>query len=274
MTKKGSLLVVGTGLKAGGHLTAEAQSAIKHADKVFFGEGNALIVDQIYSLNPNAQTLADLYGKGKPRYITYPQMVDRILTAVREGLRVCAVFYGHPGVFVYASHKSISVARAEGYEAQMLPGISAEDCLFADIGIDPAKYGCLSYEASDFLINKRVFDRRSTLVLWQIGIIGQVDFQGQRYTPACRKILVETLLEQYPAEHEAIIYEAAQNALFLPRMERVAIGKLAEADLTIISTLVILPDPKWSTLDMERVKQLGLEDYIHQKQKAEEVQYQ
>lgn len=262
MTKKGSLLVVGTGLKAGGHLTAEAQSAIKHADKVFFGEGNSLIVEQIYSLNRKAQTLGDLYAKGKPRIVTYGEMVERILTAVREGLRVCAAFYGHPGVFVHASHKSISLARAEGYEAQMLPGISAEDCLFADLGIDPAKYGCLSYEATDFLVNRRVFDRRSTLVLWQVGIIGQADFQGKRYKPVGRELLVEVLLEQYPAEHEGIIYEAIQYALLFPRMERVAIGKLAEADLTGMSTLVIPPDPKWSTPDMERVKALGLEDYI------------
>jgi uncharacterized protein YabN with tetrapyrrole methylase and pyrophosphatase domain len=262
MAKKGSLLVVGTGLKAGGHLTFEAQSAIKNAEKVFYGEGNPLIVHQIHSLNPTAQTLGDLYGKGKPRNITYAEMVERILTAVREGLQVCAVFYGHPGVFVYASHKSISVARAEGYEAQMLPSVSAEDCLFADVGIDPAKYGCLSYEATDFLIHRRVFDRRSTLVLWQIGIIGQADFQGNRYKPVGRELLVEVLLEQYPADHEGIIYEASQNALFFPRMERVAISKLPEADLTAISTLVIPPDPKWSIPDMERVKAVGMEDYI------------
>jgi uncharacterized protein YabN with tetrapyrrole methylase and pyrophosphatase domain len=265
MTKKGSLIVVGTGLKGGAHLTLEAQSAIKHAEKVFFGEGNPLIVDQIYSLNPNAQTLGDLYAKGKPRTLTYSQMVDRILTAVREGSRVCAAFYGHPGVFVHASHKSIRLARAEGYEALMLPGISAEDCLFADLGIDPAKYGCQSYEASDFLIYRKTFDRRSTLVLWQAGIIGQVDFQGVRYEATGRDILVQALLEQYPPEHEAIIYEAAQHALFSPRMERVPIGKLAEADLTLISTLVIPPDPKWSVPDMERVKQLGLEDYVKNK---------
>jgi precorrin-2 methylase len=63
------------------------------------------------------------------------------MTAVREGLNVCAAFYGHPGVFVYASHQSIRLARAEGFEAQMLPGISAEDCVFADLGIDPENMG-------------------------------------------------------------------------------------------------------------------------------------
>ena len=262
MTKKGSLLAVGAGLKAGGHLTFEAQSAIKNADKVFYGEGNPLIVYQINSLNANTQTLSDLYGKGKPRNITYSEMVDRIMTAVRSGLNVCAVFYGHPGVFVQASHESIRVARAEGFQALMMPGISAEDCLFADLGIDPAKYGCQSYEATDFLICHRVFDPRSTLVLWQVGIIGHSDYPGKKFASKGVDLLVEVLLEAYPADHQAIIYEASQNALFLSRMEAVCIGNLAEADLTLISTLVIPPDPSKSIPDPERVRRLNAEDRI------------
>ncbi|WP_017719782.1 SAM-dependent methyltransferase [Kamptonema formosum] len=263
MTKKGSLLVVGSGIKAGGHLTPEAQSAIKNADKVFYAEGNYPIVYQIKSLNPNAETLSDLYAKDKARYITYWQMVERIITAVRAGQDVCAVFYGHPGVFAFPSHQSINIARAEGFEALMLPGISAEDCLFADLGIDPGIYGCQSYEATDFLIYRRVFDRRSTLVLWQVGGIGKTDYQGKIYEGLEKGValLVETLLESYPAEHEAVIYEAAQVALFLPRMKRVHICKLGESVLTAISTLVIFPDPNWSEPDMERVRQLGIENY-------------
>jgi len=264
MTKQGSLLVVGTGLKAGGQITPEAQSAIKNADKVFYVEGNSLIVSQIKSLNPNAETLFDLYAKGKPRYLTYMEMVERIITAVRSGLDVCAVFYGHPGVFVAPSHRAIRLARSEGYEALMLPGISAEDCIFADLVIDPARYGCQSYEATDFLIYRRVFDRRSTLVLWQVGVIGQVDYQGKIYD--AKKgidLLVEVLLESYPADYQAIIYEAAVYGLFLPRIEPVAIAKLGAAVLTAISTLVIPPDPSLSIPDMERARQLGIEDHVN-----------
>ena len=54
-------------------------------------------------------------------------------------------------VFVQPSHESIAIARLEGFSARMLPGISAEDCLFADIGLDPGKDGCQSFEATDFL---------------------------------------------------------------------------------------------------------------------------
>jgi hypothetical protein len=40
----------------------------------------------------------------------------------------------------------------------MLPAVSAEDCLFADLGVDPGAAGCQSHEAADFLI----LDTRST----------------------------------------------------------------------------------------------------------------
>ena len=77
-------------------------------------------------------------------------MVERILSYVRRGLNVCVVFYGHPGV--HPGHESIRRARMEGFSASKLPGISAEDCLFAELGIDPSK-------------NERKFDNRS-LILW------------------------------------------------------------------------------------------------------------
>ena len=50
----------------------------------------------------------------------YTEMVERILFFVRKGKKVCAVFYGHPGIFVFSSHEAIRIARAEGYPAVML----------------------------------------------------------------------------------------------------------------------------------------------------------
>lgn len=276
MATKGSLVVVGNGIKAGGHLSLEAQSAIKNADKVFYADSNPVSIYKIKSLNPNAETLSDLYGRDKPRYETYLQMVERILTAVREGLQVCAVFYGHPGVFATPPHISIRKARAEGFQAMMLPGISAEDCIFADLGIDPGLYGCQSYEATNFLVYRRVFDRRNVLVIWQVGAIGMVDYQGKIYNDNKKGLamLSEVLLESYPADHTAIIYEASTMALFLPRIQRVPIGCLTEAQTTMMSTLVIIPDPNWSIPDMERAKQLGIEDHIEKGREVKEMQFQ
>ena len=54
----------------------------------------------------------------------------------------------------------------------MEPGISAEDCLYADLGIDPGSVGCQHYEASQFMFYRRRIDPSAYLVLWQVGIAG------------------------------------------------------------------------------------------------------
>ena len=105
---------------------------------------------------------------------TYQEIVEYILSYVRKGNKVCVAFYGHPGVFVFPSHEAIKRARNEGYRAEMLPGISAEDCLYSDIGIDPGADGCQCFESTDFLSYRRKFDPSVGLVLWQIAVIGEL----------------------------------------------------------------------------------------------------
>jgi hypothetical protein len=61
-----------------------------------------------------------------------------MLRYVRAGHNVIGIFYGHPGVFVSPAHRAIAIAREEGFKAKMLLGISAEDVLFTDLGVDPA----------------------------------------------------------------------------------------------------------------------------------------
>lgn len=68
-----------------------------------------------------------------------------MLDEVRAGQNVVGVFYGHPGVLVTSSQRAIAIAKDEGYPAKMLPGISAVDTLWADLGVDPSRSGCVSY---------------------------------------------------------------------------------------------------------------------------------
>lgn len=164
----------------------------------------------IKKLNPaGAESLTPYYGVGKPRIDTYNQMVEHILGCVRAGLTTCLACYGHPGVFVYPSHESIRRARTEGYDAKMLPGISAEDCLFADLGVDPGITGCQSYEATDFLLNGRIIDNSAGLILWQIGVVGDSTFKTHGYDVSALPLLMERLLQYYPPNHPLYLYEAA-----------------------------------------------------------------
>ncbi len=153
-------------------------------------------------------------------------MAEEILRPVREGLDVCAAFYGHPGVFVNPSHDAIARARAEGYRTRMLPAVSAEDCLFADLGVDPCRSGCQSYEATNFLVHRRRVDSTAALVLWQIGTVGNVTAAAEA-RPSGLPVLVETLLELYPPDHEVVVYEASPYPGFDPLVRAVALSELA-----------------------------------------------
>src|SRR5262245_16753316 len=216
--RKGSLTVVGTGIRLS-QMTHEARISIESADKVLYAVADAVTETAIQKMNSTAESLQPLYKPGKYLMLTYQEMVDRILYFLRKRLDVCAVFYGHPGVFVFSSHEAIEQARREGFRAVMLPATSSEDNLFADLGIDPATSGCQTFETTDFLIRRRKFDPTSHLILWQIGNIGQWKPERQDLSHNL-SALVEVLEEHYGPDHEVILYLAAQYVSCEPMIER------------------------------------------------------
>jgi uncharacterized protein YabN with tetrapyrrole methylase and pyrophosphatase domain len=239
---KESLVFVGTGIKAVGQLTMEAIAWMKIADKLLYLVADPVAEEIIKNFNPRgAESLFRFYGEGKQRIETYNETVDHILSFVRSGLRTCVALYGHPGIFVYPSHEAIRIARSEGYIARMLPGISAEDCLFADLGIDPSDNGCQSYEATDFLVRSRKFDPSSSLILWQIGVLGNWTFRENGYDLKAIPLLLECLYKYYQPSHEVYLYEAAVYPGFDPEIKLIPLNKLGDVAITPSATLYIPP---------------------------------
>jgi uncharacterized protein YabN with tetrapyrrole methylase and pyrophosphatase domain len=255
--KPGSLVIVGTGIRSVGQLTVESIAWIQSADKVFYVVSDPIGESLIQKLNRNAESLQKYYVQGKPRLQTYKDFVDRIMESVRAGQRTCAAFYGHPGVFVLPSHAAIQQARSEGYEARMLPGISAEDCLFADLGIDPATTGCQAFEATDFVMHRRTLDPSCSVILWQIGVVGEWTFQQTGYANSGLSMLLEKLFVYYRPDHSAVVYEGA----VLPGCESVIrpvpLGQLASTPLSAASTLYI-PPAQPTVPDVNMYRRLGL----------------
>jgi hypothetical protein len=241
MTKTGSLACVGIGMTLGSHLTPLARSHIEGADVVFTALSNGVVELWLEGLNRDVRSLQPHYAEGRPRLDSYRSMVNEILDEVRAGKRVCAAFYGHPGVFAWPAHKAIEGARTEGFDAVMEPGISAEDCLYADVGIDPGKCGCQHYEASQLLFYHRQLDTSAYLVLWQIGIVGDATLSRFATGPAYRQALVDVLERDYPLDHEVILYEAALLPVNQPRIDRLSLGELIHADASMHATLVVPP---------------------------------
>jgi uncharacterized protein YabN with tetrapyrrole methylase and pyrophosphatase domain len=236
----GSLSVVGTGIELGSHLTAEARSVIERADLVLCVVGEPAALAWLEGLNPRTRSLHGLYEVGRLRTEVYAAIVDAVLEPVREGLDVCLALYGHPGVFVAPSHDAIDRARSEGFPTRLLPGISAEDCLFADLGIDPGSSGWQSYEATAFLAGGRRADPTAALVLWQVGVVGD-DRVTRGSSNLALPQLVDALRRTYPADHAVVVYEASPYPGFGPLIRRVPLGELSGEHVTALSTLYVSP---------------------------------
>jgi precorrin-6B methylase 1 len=239
--KSGSLVCVGVGMTLGSHLSPLARSHIEKADVVFAVVSDGIVEQWLAGMNADVRSLQPLYREGKSRMDTYRQMVETMLFEVRAGKKVCGAFYGHPGVFAWPPHKAIEIARGEGFDAHMEPGISAEDCLYADLGIDPGKVGCQHFEASQLLFYKRRIDPTAYLVLWQVGVVGDQSLARFSTGAQYRRVMVEVLSRDYPLEHEVIIYRCATLPIQQPRIERTTLARLVDAAIDLHDTVVVPP---------------------------------
>jgi precorrin-3B methylase len=259
----GSLTVVGIGFGGGEQITAEASQVIGTSEKVLYLVADTSAAEWIRAANPTSESLGECYFGRANRLEAYVDLAERILSFVRRGLRVCAVFYGHPGVLVFPSIEAIIRAREEGFDARMrmLPGISAADCLFADLGLDPGLHGCLTFDATDFLVRRRAVDLTVPMILWQVGAVGRVDYPRDG-NKANIKILSEALQSMYGPLHEVVIYEARVAPGCDPLMEIVCLEHLAEASINLNST-VYVPPLEEAFIDEGMARRLAIpEDFL------------
>ena len=256
---QGSLVCISLGMKLAGHISPVCKSYLESADIVFSAISDGVTELWLNELHPNVHSLNQYYEEGISRMVTYQTMVRVMLDAVREGKKVVGAFYGHAGVFTYPSHKAIELARQEGFAAHMEPGISAEDCLYADVGIDPGKYGCQNYEASQFMFYQRQIDSSAYLILWQVGVTGDQSLARFSTHEDYVKVLVELLSTYYPLDHQVMLYEAATLPIHQTRLEWLPLRELPKADMALHTTLLIPPSQKLQKNDevLRRLSQIA-----------------
>ncbi|GAC14912.1 SAM-dependent methyltransferase [Aliiglaciecola lipolytica] len=238
---KGSIVCVGLGMILGSHIAPLSRQFIEQADIVFMSATDGMTEAWIDSMNSNSHSLQKFYAEGKDRRISYQEMVEAMLNEVESGKKVVAAFYGHPGVFAWAGHKVIELAKSKGYHGHMEPGISAEDCLYADMGIDPGRFGAVHTEASQFMLYQRHVDDTAYLILWQLGFVGDLSMSKYATDKASRKLLQELLIEYYPSNHEVAIYESPMLPTETARISWFPLNQLSEIHVEHFSTLVIPP---------------------------------
>jgi len=236
-----SLVVVGSGIKFISHLTHEAKVHIEQADKVLFLLNDPAMKEWVQKANPKSESLDELYTKYPLRIDCYHAITSYILETLRLGLHVCAVFYGHPSMLAIPGLNAVLQAKKEGIYARILPGISAEACLFADLLINPGSCGWQSFETTDFLINSRKHDPNCHLILWQADVIGTLTNPTSHDNCNGLTILVDRLSKFYQADHNIILYEAAQYPFFEPKIQQLLLRQLPSITLSSITTLYVPP---------------------------------
>jgi Tetrapyrrole (Corrin/Porphyrin) Methylases len=238
--RRGALVVVGTGITGVGQTTLETVACLERADRVFFLVTEPTTELWIRGLNPAAESLAGLYADHKDREKTYAEITRLLVSAVRGGAYVCAAFYGHPGVLVQASHRTIRILRRGGFSARMLPGVSADGCLFADLGVNPGDHGVQNFEATDFLLHRRRFDPTSELLLWQVGVLGEPRaIKGVTCRPERLRALVNVLRRSYPGAHRVTLYYAPMFPSHPPIVKRLRLDRLPQVPVSPLALLYV-----------------------------------
>lgn len=253
---KGSLVIAGCGLHPG-HMTLETRGYIEAADKVLVVAPNPLSIQHIRDINPKAENLGRFYGGGATRLETYHMMAEHMVELVEAGYHVCNIFYGHPGIFVTSTHLAAKTLKEKDLPVKMLPGISADACLYADLNVDPASKGCQSVEATQFLLTERAIDTCSDLLIWQIGLVGEHTLKSREPGKHGLTAITRLLSQHYPEDHQICLYQAPTLPGFEPVTDWLALKDLPQAKVSVPTTLYV-PACSELVFAKDRLAWLGL----------------
>ncbi|USD39166.1 MULTISPECIES: SAM-dependent methyltransferase [Ferrimonas] len=238
---QGRLDVVGLGISIPRHTSKFTESQIRHADQVYYLVAHPVAEEYLEGLNPKARSLQRHYHEQSSRPKSYRAMTDEVVSAVAAGQRVVLALYGHPNVFASISKWSVNEVRALGLPAQNHPGIGADDCLIADLNIDPGNRGMSHFEAGFLSMFQVPPTPHCYMVLWQIAVAGDTSCTSFEGDASQRQVLVDKLLKYYPEDHPVCLYEAATLPVTEPRMDWVALKNLARAPMKQYTTAVMPP---------------------------------
>jgi len=237
MTKK--LALIGSGIKTISHLTIEAQSYIKAAQCVLYLVNEPVLEQWLKQYTQQCVSLEPVYFAHTQRNDAYRHIADEVLSYFETYDIIALVIYGHPTVFAAPGLYAIEKAKALNMETVILPGISAEDCLFADLAIDPSEHGCLSIDATPFIFFDDPINPFVDLVLWQVGMVGCLRSVKHLNIEQGFHLLKQKLLATYAESHLIILYEASLYPALPPKITHCPLSDLAIEMLTTITTLYI-----------------------------------
>lgn len=191
-----------------------------------------------------SESLDPIYFSEHDRQISYDKIRDKILTELEIYNFITVVHYGHPTVFADPGLQSIIAAQKNSIETIIIPGISIENCLYADLKIDPGQFGCFHVEATELLLYDKIIDPTAHLCIWQSGMIGNRSVPKPDQTNNHLHLLKIKLKKYYPDDHLIILYEASMYPGVEPLIHQFTLSTIESQTIGTLSTLYVAPLPQ------------------------------
>ncbi|HAT1596724.1 TPA: methylase [Legionella pneumophila] len=255
------LALVGSGIKSISHFTTEFKTYTSNADKVLYLVNEPITKEWIKNHSKLSESLDSIYFSETDRQFAYDKIKNKILDELCIYDFITVVIYGHPTIFADPGLQAVIEAQKQSIETLILPGISIENCLYADLRIDPGQFGCLHVEATELLLYDKIIDPTSHLCVWQIGMIGNRSANQTNKKSKHLDLLRFKLQNYYPEHHALFLYEASVYPTVEPQIHQFLLAEIESQSISTLSTLYIPPLPQ-RQVNQEILNKLYLENGI------------
>jgi hypothetical protein len=223
------LYIVGLGVLNVDHVTRETEALIRDSNEVLYLDTGVATHAYLESLCPRVTSLFETsYEEGRQRINAYHRMSAQVLDAALDHPPVTFAIQGHPVIGVYAPFLIKDMARLLDLEILILPGISAMDCLVAELMVDPCVTGMQMFEATDLLLRRRVLQPDVPALIWQIGCVETRLHTTWISKPERFERLRAHLLRFYPPEHQVQALYSAPHPLARSTIYRFALQDICQ----------------------------------------------
>ncbi len=258
------IFVVGLGTMSWLQITHEAKQSLELCKKIFFLHTEPHWVQPyLERLCHDVVDLDAFYKEGEDRILAYKGMTKAILAEARVRGPVGVALYGSPMVFVTPTRLLTDLAPRLNLKIKVLPGISAMECMFVDLGVDPSD-GFITYEANDLLLRRRPLLSDIHTFIWQVGGVESELFARANSRPERFIRLRDYLLAEYPEDHEILIITCATLPNVKPQITKAKLSQLQykNQEMHQGATLYLPPVSRTSEIDKAYLRLLTSEDHL------------
>ncbi|MEM7716171.1 MAG: SAM-dependent methyltransferase [Cyanobacteria bacterium P01_A01_bin.68] len=199
------IYIVGTGIVSVQHITHEIDAVLRRSKEVLYVDNSFGIREYLEQVCPKVTNLHPIaYREGEERINAYNIMTAKVIEAALDNPPVTFALYGHPLVFANPPFQVLKIAPLFGLRVKVLPGISAMDTLFVDLGLDPSVQGLQMYEATDLLLRQHSLQPNVPCLIWQIGTVESRLYSESMSKPKRFTRIKNYLLKFYPSNHKLV----------------------------------------------------------------------